>query len=402
MREWGCRDYVEGLPKEATLKPFDIQIEGRDDDAQRVKDRLDELGALDCIQQAQIWDRKDGAAALFPVLENAGEIATPLRLNSKIRIRRIEGLARYRDLHEPVVSNVVDDIASPNYGRVFKWQIGTMGPKDCHASRIYVYQGWTPTKRYLPNSFGLSVLESFYQPWTVYSNVMAASAAGAGRIGETRIAINGWRKMHLERDEEAIAAVKHQAQESAIMRSVLRMLIHDKVDEVSDAQITLTGLPEIVRLARENVAGASGFTAQRFFGLAHQGMSDNDETGQQRDEAVISEYRRKKILPAVNFLVPFVLAELGLEDIEEWKVTFPPLREETPLENAQRWNLKTQGAVSAIGAGILTENEVRPRWRQEDDCPYDVSDEDFVDASERDGELMGFEPPADQGTDEDA
>lgn len=378
MTEWGIRKHVEGPPAEALLKGFVVTLKGEvaDDAQQRLQDRLNDLGATEALEKALKLDRQYGGAALVPRFN--GNPGAPIWWAEDMpvqvpKIFGIEAVSRHR-LMQPTGADIDLTPGSDNYRMPgFYRLIASEGSHTkVHASRLWVWRGWHPGEPDLPYDWGRSVIEQIDGPWTQYVHALGHVVSAAGRIAEPRLKKQGLFARLQSGDAQAISKY---AQELQRIRSALRMWVIDGEDEFSDANLSFAGARDVVEMTRENVAGAVGVSAQKFFGLRHQGMSDNDETGAQRDEAEVQRYRRKHVLPALNWLVALVIRELQLGGVESWEVTFPALREETARERADRKQVEAQTMDSHQNADRISPEEGRATLLVDPDNTYALDEE---------------------------
>lgn len=385
MMDWGPRKYVEEIPSDATRRWIDLQVTGGPEDAaQRIKDRLEELHAQEVLTQCLIFSRQYGGAGLVPVMSAGAKAEEPLprdengRLATDVKIHRLEAVSRYR-LLEPVGSGDVDEEPnSPGYGHPTHYRLLSTarrggGEQRIHVSRLWVWLGWLPRERLYPYEWGWSILEVFADPWKSYDAAYGTGVALAQRMVETRMRIDKLRELIAQGKGAEIQAYLAEIQAA---RSAFRVFMTDKNDEVQDVELAISGAADLVTLARDNVAAASGLSASRFFGLKHDGLSDNDETGAQRDEAEIGRYQRSNLLGPLNWLIELIVREQGLEGVESWQVTFKPQREETEKQRVDRQALEAQAAATLVSAQVVLPDEVRAGMRARGDTPYQLQDDE--------------------------
>lgn len=403
--DWGCQKLVQTLPKDALRKWIDLKVTGGPPNAaEKILDRLEELNASAEIRQTCIWDRQYGGATLLPFINTGTEIDTPLKRDKQtgkldpgrtFEIREVKAFSRYKWVNPNESSNIQQDARMPGYGRPEFWTplldpLNRLGgdPKvkndysasaKIHATRLHVLWGYFPFEPDTQSEWGRSVLESFIDPWKAYMASKALTLGVGQRMNETRMKVGGLRK--LIADPESKDALRAYAEEVAAMRSALRMFLIDANDELEDAQLNITGMTDVIEVARGDVAASTGMSERKFFGLAHAGMSDNDETGAETDDALIAEYQKDAVLPQVNFMVELVVAELSLVDpametIESWKTVFRPLREETPTKKAERRKTEAETDKTLWETAAIGPSEIQGRLKNDPDQPYKFEVED--------------------------
>lgn len=403
--EWGIYKFVSIYPADALRKWISLSVVVEDEGAEgekgreaeeqnaeaakRILDRLAELNAKDVLEDAGRWDDAYGGAMLLPLTSDNASPEEMLDLEQDFEIRRLDVLSRKR-IAEPDENELVDDSTSPMHGWPEFYRLnqneqtakGVQGAGDerFHYSRAFVWRGWRAADPDRPYRFGQSKILLFKSAWEDYQNAIGSAMSIAHRIVETKIGMEGLRDMLSK--PGGIDRFRQIMQEIMLTRSTLNAFPHDKNDTVEDTSINMSGVVQIIDRAQQNVAAAAGISQQRFFGLKHEGLSDNDETGAERDEAAIAQYQSKKYRAAIDWLIELVAAEQKIR-LKSWDVTFNPQREETAKSRADRHKIEMETARGYVDSDILTPDEVREKLRNDPDSPYRPAEED----DQRDEEL---------------
>lgn len=409
---WSARKYVEELPGESLRKWIDLSVEGGPDDAAgQILDLLEELEVRQKLFRALVWERQYGGSVLLLGVSDSDDPRQPLDLSRDGKLVFVEPYSRKR-IADPQPADLVSDPKSPRFGQPEVYRIrmhGTGKEVTVHHTRVLVFQGWRPEDDERPFAFGVTVLDSFWPSVRDYESSLGYGLGIGARLTETRMKIKGLTEM-LTGNASLRDKARAMLQEIHTARSVFRMLPYDADDEVTDAQLSFSGYAELLRFARENLAAASGFSLQRFFGLTREGLSDKDEGASERDDAAVSQYQKDHLLAPLNRLVAVAAASLGLyrpepeegerTDAEEepksgavtsWQVKFIPLREETPSQHAARRYQEAQTDQIYADVGAVHEDEIRESIRARDDNPYQLEDgsvsESFGPTEEEEAEM---------------
>jgi uncharacterized protein len=390
---WAARKYVEELPGEALRKWIDLSVEGGPEDAaKRILDKMEELEVRQKLQRALTWERQYGAAVLLLGVSDSEDAREPLDLRSGAPLRFVEPYSRKRVL-DPTTSDLITDPNSPRFGLPEYYRIRThvVGAAiEVHYSRVLVFPGWRPEDDEQPYRFGCTALDSFWPAMRDYESSMGYGLGIGARLTETRMKIKGLTEM-LTGNATLRDKARAMLEEIHTARSVFHMLPFDGDDEVADAQLSFSGYAELIRIARENLAAASGLSLQRFFGLTREGLSDKDEGASERDDAAVAQYQRDRLLGPLNRLVAVVASSLGLyapapegerEDaaetssgkIKTWQIMFIPLREETPSQRSERQLKEAQTDQIYRDTGAVHEDEIRESLRAREDNRYQLED----------------------------
>jgi phage-related protein (TIGR01555 family) len=390
---WAARKYVSHLPSEALRKWIELSVEGGPEDAaKQILDKLEELEVRQKLRRALEWERQYGGALLLMGVSDAGDPKEPLNLAAGGQLRFVEAYSRLRVM-EPSSADLVSDPDDPRFGHPAIYRIrayNTGAFLEVHHSRVIVFQGWQPEERERVYDWGVSVLDGLWPAMRDYESAIGYGLGIGARLVETRLKMKGLSEM-LTGNASLRDKARAMLQEIHTARSVFRMLPYDANDEVTDANIPFTGFADMIRIARENLAAASGLSLQRFFGLQREGLGDSDESGAERDDAEVAQYQRDRLLGPINRLVEVAAASLGFRvskgadderaDAEEssnritsWQVHFVPLREETPTQRAARRLQEAQTAQIYRDLGAVHEDEVREGLRADEDLPYQLED----------------------------
>ncbi len=365
---------VPDADKEPDATPDEIEQE---DVAKDVLDVFEDTTTRQKIEEALVFERQYGGAALVLGVNDAEDPSMPLdlermRRDPSITLRFIDVFSRKR-IQVPTQADLETDPESPRFGQPAVYrirQLNTGAIVTVHWTRVIIFQGWSHKERERSYEFGISVLNSFWPSLRDYKSSLGHGIGIGSRMVETRLKMKGLMDM-LTGDAEKREAIREAYQEIALVRSVFKMTLIDSEDEIEDAQLSFTGFAELIEKAREDLAAASGLSLQRFFGLTRAGLGDSDETGAERDDATVAAFQRDKLLPVINRLINVALASLGV-DPETWSVEFIPLREETPGSRATRKKAESETADKYKGLGAIHEIEVRETLRADPDPAYQL------------------------------
>lgn len=376
--EWTCRKYIEDLPAQATRKPIDLSIVDapRDTLTKEVMDRFEDLGASEHLRRALELERQYGGSAVVVLTKDGAESDKPLELETLSEIRGLEVASRYR-FQMPMASDLETDPKSERYGLPVQFRLRRNGRAGrdviVHWTRLIVFQGhqFRESENW---EWGASELDTFWPAARDYQSAMDHALTLSGRGSETVLKTHGLRKLLASPEKDK---ARDYLREVQFFRSSLKIWALDKEDEAQIIAPSLTGYEDLIRIARENLTGAWGRSLASLFGTPKTGLGDGDEGEAQRDDAVIAQYRKDKLLGPWNRLVELVLAEKGLTQIASWQVQFQSLREEQPKARAERREIEARTHVNLYQAGIIEDTEVRSSLRGDLDSPYDLMDDDL-------------------------
>lgn len=374
--EWACRRFVEDLPAQAVRKPITLRADGdREDAAKKILDRLEELEARPALRKALEWERQYGGALLILLTSDGAKAEEPLDLTALEAVRGFEVVSRWRVV-EPTKEDLETEPSSERYG-LPKWyrlaSASGQASRRIHWTRVIVFRGHQAEEPDQPWAWGASELDTFWPAARDYQGAIGHSLALMARGSETILKTKGLRSLLAKGDREILRDYLASIQEA---RSSLKIWALDKEDEATEVAPNLSGAKDLVAMARENLAGAWGRSLASLFGTPRQGLGNSDESGSERDDAVVAQYREDKLRVPWNRLVELVVAELGLAGVTTWQVGFPPLREETPRSRSERREIEARTAALLYDKGVLDEVEIRAALRGDTDSPFELLDDD--------------------------
>lgn len=374
---WEAQKFVDTLPEEALRKWVTLTVEGGPDDAAgMILDDLEEKQARQHLQRALVYERQYGGSVLLLGVSDAADAKTPLDPEKIAEgdFRFVEPYSRYRMIDPGAAADLVADPNDVRFGLPEHYQIllnGQLGTfADIHWTRVIVFQGWHPREPDYRWQWGQSVLDLFWPSLRDYETAVGHGVALGSRLIETRLKIKGLTEL-LTGNPKGRDQARQMLQEIASGRSTFRIMMIDAEDSVEDASIPFTGYADLIKMTQGNLAAASGLSAQRFFGLPQQGLSNNDDSGSERDDAVVAAYQRDALLPAINRLVEISAASLGLK-IKSFQVKFEPLREMTPVQLATAQQAEAVAAKTYVDMGAVAKEEVRETLRADPESPYQL------------------------------
>ncbi len=369
--EYGPKKYIEDLPKSALRKWIKLDVEGgRKDAAKKILDYLEEKRVRERLKEALTFERQYGGSAILLGLDDKAKLDTPVDLERVEGVSSLHVVSRWR-LAEPGTEVLEDDPVSPRFGMPLYyrlWDTTGLQPLDqrIHHSRVIVFQGWSPHEREQRWEWGVSVLEPFWPRWRDYASALGTGLSLGARVNETRFKVKGLADLMARREWETI---RKMVEEIHAIRSAFRVLFVDADDIIEDAAINFAGAAQLIQMAREDVAAASGLSLQAFFSLTREGLSDRDEGASERDDAAVAEYQRDRLLDPINRLVEIANAVIKA-GARTWQVKFVPLREEAPGDSAARRSQEAATAKGYIDAKVVHADEVREGLRADPDQMY--------------------------------
>ena len=382
---WQVWKYVSELPSEAVRKWIRLVIEQTDErageaEAKQVLRLLKKVKAKKKIKQALTWERQYGGSMIVMGVNDARDPMEPLDLD---RVRAGTTELRFLDVYSkrrilaPTLSDVESDPTNPNYGRprFFRYMNKVSGQTmTVHHSRCLVFWGWTPHERERDYEFGISMVNNFWNSLRDHLQTWGSAIAASGRISQRVVKQAGLMNM-LTGNAAQRSAVQTRWAEIALIQSVFNIFLLDNEDSFETQTISLSGISDLIEKSREDLAAATGLSVQRFYGLQQQGLSNNDESGSERDDAVIAEYQRDNLTEPIERLVDIAAATLGIE-ADMFSAEFVPLREETPGAKSERRKTDAETAKVHFEIGAVDSDVVKQTLKAEAEPVYQFAEDD--------------------------
>ena len=371
-----------------------------------IKARLDDLDAVNGLRRAWQWARLYGGGGVFIGADDGLDPREPLDESAIKSVRFAVDVDRI-DL---IPQTWETDPLSARFGKPRIYQLvrnGTGGGAQnasVHASRIIRFDGVEPTKRRRQTlqGWGDSVLQRVYVDlqqargaYAAVSGLMHEASQGVFKMKDLMLMMAGDRDDTLKRRMEAMD----------MSRSVARAILID-ADGESYERVevgSLTGLVEAMDRFTNMVSASSEIPVTVLMGQAPAGLNATGESDIRSWYDAVEAEREAMLRSRAERMVKLLLKSkdgpTGGVEPPGWKVTFPPLWQPTPSENADL-RLKTSQADQVdIASGVLMPEEVAlSRYRKEGYSTETSIDLEARESALKSGEAVGEgEEPGEDG-----
>lgn len=364
---------IEDPPSEMIRKGFDVLVAEEREVAEAVEARLDELEALDKLQQALTWERAYGGAAIILGAEDgAFDQSQPLREDGLRALRWLQVV----HAHELTPRSYYGDPRDgAKFGEPEVWTLSASSPggkavtAQVHETRIIRFTGIQTSRNHAIQRQGwgdpvmvrvLQVLSDFGQLWGGAAALMQDFSQAIFRIRGLAELIASGREDVVRKRLEAID----------MARGIVRAAILDAGDaeqgvageEFERKATPLSGYPEMLQQFSLRLAAAADMPVSRLMGQAPAGLNATGQADVIWWTERIEGLQGKKLRRPLNRLVKLVLrSKEGPTQGKEpgnWSVRFRPLRQLTAGEEADRRLKIAQADAAYVQAGILSAEEV--------------------------------------------
>lgn len=313
---------IVDLPAKDMLREWrDWQAEA--DEITRIDAEEKRLKLRERLMEAVILGRLGGGAILLGASD--GNPAEPLPDSANLLY--LHAVSRY----ELGLGTIETDQTSPNFNepRFFQYKGETI-----HPSRVVVFKG-----EYVP-SLGIASYDDRY--WgdsiidrvdSAVQNATTATDGFASLIDEAKVDI--WKLDGLAEvmaTPTGIEKVRARVEEMATFKSMHRGMYLDGNDTWEARQLSLAGMPDVIKTYMGIVAGAADIPATRLLGKSPDGMNSTGEGDMKNYWARIKGDQNAILRPALDRIDPIILrtANVSAEAFYE----FAPLDTPTAKELA--------------------------------------------------------------------
>ena len=357
----------------------------------QVKARMEELDAVNALRKAWQWARLYGGGAVFVGADDGQDPALPLDLDNIQSVR----FAVDTDRTELIPNTWETDPLKSSFGKPKTYRLtrnATGGGSQhavIHHSRVIRFDGVEPTKRRRQQlqGWGDSVLQRVYVD---LQQARGAYAAVAGLMHESSQGVFKMKDLMSMISGDKDDTFKRRMELMDMSRSVARAILIDEDETYERIEVgALTGLVEAMDRFTNMVSASSEIPVTVLMGQAPAGLNATGESDIRSWYDAVAAEREAMLRSRVERMVKLLLRAKdgptrGVEP-EGWKVTFPPLWQSTPSEDADLRQKVSATDVAYITAGVLTPEEVAlNRFRSEGWSP-----DTTIDAEARESALKG-------------
>lgn len=371
-----------------------------------IKARLEDLDAVNALRKAWQWARLYGGGAVFIGADDGRDPREPLDVNSISSVRFTVDVDRI----ELIPQVWETDPLSARFGKPRVYQLvrnatgGGAQNASVHASRVIRFDGVEPTKRRRQTlqGWGDSVLQRVYVD---LQQARGAYAAVAGLMHEASQGVFKMKDLMLMMAGDRDDTLKRRMEAMDMSRSVARAILID-ADGESYERIevgALTGLVEAMDRFTNMVSASSEIPVTVLMGQAPAGLNATGESDIRSWYDAVEAEREAMLRSRVEHMVRLLLrakdGPTGGVEPAGWKVTFPPLWQPTPSEEAELRSKVAQTDQVYVTIGALTPEEVAlNRFRAEGWSPDTTIDLDARESALKSGVTAGEgEEPGEDG-----
>jgi len=399
---------VETVPNEMLREGFTLSIKANDetgdtgekDYQEIITSRYADLGLVDALQTALMYERAyGGGAILLGVLDN-GQVWEPLNEGA---IREFNFLTVLEPLELKPLYYYADPRAE-KYGQVMIYQLTPspagpakeagfedLRPIEVHESRLVTFDGIRTSRRQTsPSGWGDSHLNRVWRVLRDFDQTWESAGVLVQDFAQAVFKIKGLAEI-VARD--GADAFMNRLKAANLTRSVLRAMVIDADgEEFERKQTPIAGLPEMLRLFMTRMSAAADMPVTLLFGQSPDGLNATGASDIRFFyDRVKSLQTRKLVKPIERITKLLMLAEKGEPD--NWSISFNPLWQPTAKEKAEERMIVAQTDAIYIANDVASPEEVAvSRWGGDQYSPDMAIDFDEREQLEAEAEAQEEDP----------
>lgn len=313
------------------------------------------------LNEALVWARVFGGAALFIGVDDGQSPALPLNLENAKAIRFVTSLDK-RDLQQ---STWYRDPLEPKYGEVQTYRVLSQQANalssEVHESRLLIFHGTRTSKRRLMqnNGWSISVLQRMYD---VMQQFNVSWQATAHLMSDSAQAVFKLKGLHSQIASNKTSELLRRMELLDMSRSVSRAVLLDAEDEdFRRDNYQFGGIPDILDKMMLRLAAAARLPVSLLMGQAPAGLNATGDSDIRFFYDQVKSQQEDVLKPAIERFLHILFAckngPTAAKSID-FVIQFPALWQQTEREKAEIRKIQAEIDATYIGQGVLLPEEV--------------------------------------------
>lgn len=400
MRQVLSEIYVEhGIVQTLVDLPVDDGFRGGVDikSEQLDEDELSELqkyiirsGALNALIQARKYARLFGGGAVLIMTKS--DPSKPLKVedleqDSEITFKAVDlwelyyGMLASNDKMDPGFIN-----KEPEYYNYYSYRV--------HKSRVIRIEGKEAPSLIRPKlrGWGASVLETVIRSYNQYLKSVNLSFEVLDEFKVDVFKIDGLNTALMT--PGGSDKIMKRLQMANLQKNYQDSIAMDSKDDFQNKQLTFSGLGEIMREIRMQIAADLRMPLTKLFGISATGFNSGEDDIENYNAMIETEIRSKSILDILRLCEICSQIKFGMIP-DDFEIEFKPLRILSAEQEEQVKNNQLQRITSCLSAGLITAKEAKQSINKENLLPIkiDETDELLTTADDTSGSTQEFGIP---------
>ncbi|MBR0540754.1 MAG: DUF1073 domain-containing protein [Clostridia bacterium] len=349
----------------------------------KVLEFLEEHDFIEKFKYALKWSRLFGGGALL--LMTGDDMSKPIEMkdlkDKPIEFVDVDLWELYYGQTDPKEEE--DGYGNPSSYDMFErllWRPDVYNYYDLkiHKSRVFRMEGRRAPSFVRPRlrGWGFSVLETIVRGFNQYLKGVNATFEMLDEVKVDVYSINNFAMSMMTPAGEA--AVRKRIMLANQLKSFLNALVLDKNDsyESKGHSSSFSGLAEVMKEIRYQIASDLRMPLSKIFGIASSGFSSGDDDIKNYNTMIETEIR-SKVKNTLKKLYKIAVAICLGKEIHNVGISFGSLDYETPKDLSIRKNSEFQRSFIAYDRGVISLKQLREIFNKQDLLPIsvDVNDE---------------------------
>lgn len=385
--EWGVIQTIVDVPVDDALRGgYEIKTDQLSpDELDRLHSRIDRENLNDRVfGQAMKWNRLFGGAGILIITDENYE--EPFDVKNLKQGARVE--FRSVDLWELFFDkiNIEDGPYATGSQTLENVEIFNYYGRRVHKSRVILFRGIQPPSFTRPRlrGWGLSIVEVFIRSINQYlkANDLCFEVLDEFKLDvfkikgltQTLLTANGTNK------------VQQRIQTANIQKNYLNSIAMDSEDDYQTKQLSFSGLSEVMKEIRLQIACDLRMPMTKLFGISSSGFSSGEEDIENYCSMVENSVRHKIKYAIIQVIEILCQAEFG-HIPDDLKIEFPPLRMLSAEQQESVKNSKMNRIIQAMQSGLMSAIEAKQAINRENLIPIKIEETDELNSAISDGEV---------------
>lgn len=358
----GLAGRIIDMPVDDMFRPG-FEIAGPDGEA--IKDRLEELSAMEKMADGMKWGRLYGGAVSVIVREGA-DLYNPPAQGFRGKVLDIRSYDRWQVTKD--YSSIEQNAQSPLFGKCTRYLVtpySTGIPYHVHRDHLMFWPGrkTPPRVKTYNNGWDFSELDPLLDSIQDLDNAMHASSAILQSFVQDTLSINGLTDLIASGNEDII---RKRLEIMDLSRHVINMTLLDSDGEqFSRISSSVAGVGDLIDRLQMDLQGKCGIPGTKLFGRAPGGMNSTGESDTRNYYDELDSARKQMLLPQLEGLIRALYLERGNEP-QAWSIKANPLWQMDEAEAATVRKTTAEADAVYIDRGVFSPTDVMFARMQED------------------------------------
>lgn len=339
------------------------------DDVELIWNYMERHQVVETIKYSCKWARLFGGGGVFVITDQ--DPAKPLDIkaikeDSPLEFRDVDMWELYNSQ-----INIEGDIGEGNFLEMEgdKWY-DYYGHR-VNSTRVLTVKGKKPTSFIRPRlrGWGMSELEKIVRPFNQFLKNANAVYELVDEVKVDKFGIKGFNTALL--NQNGTDVITKRVQLGNMVKNYLNALVMDVDDDWEQKTIPFTGMADVIRENRIDLACALRMPMTKLFGMSASGFNSGEDDIENYNSMIESEVRGKVKFHVIE-VVGIVCQKLFGYVPEDLTITFPSLRILNALDEEQVKNHQYNRVMSAYQSGLIQSEEAKEAINKDSLLPIEI------------------------------